>query len=195
MSRESVRAAFSYLLVNDGTLTRRAATLRRMILGFPLSSCSQTRRTFHPIARKALATRLSRLIFPEIFALQKSTLVAGTDRQRRHPCQKHPSTNTANFTPRNTRSGLPGNPESWPICQPRTPDRINNDRNFHSVERVPRAFTRLIRNAFQQFERKCRDAIGSTNHPNNDLELVRHLSKKNLLVRPKGERPRTSSPR
>jgi hypothetical protein len=81
---------------------------------------------------------------PFILALQKSTFDTGIDLQRWHPCQKQPSMNIANFTLRNTKSGLPGNPESWPICQPRTPDRISNARNLHSVVRVPRDFTRLI---------------------------------------------------
>jgi len=41
-------------------------------------------------------------------------------------------------------SGFPGRPESCPIAQPLIPARISRDRNFHSVDFVPRDLLRLI---------------------------------------------------
>jgi hypothetical protein len=109
-----------------------------------LSSCSQILITFHPIARRARPTFRSRSMFRLIFAFQKARLVTGRERQRQHPCQKHPSTNIATRRRMKKTSGLPGRSESCPIRQPLMPDRIRSDRNLHSVVFVPRDLLRLI---------------------------------------------------
>src|SRR4051812_4150082 len=58
-------------------------------------------------------------------------------RQRRQPCQKHPSTNTATRERGKTISGLPGNADECPRCQPRIPAPANRPRSLSSVDRVP----------------------------------------------------------
>ena len=108
------------------------------------SSCSQILIVVHPIARSTRTTFLSRSLFPFIFAIQNAWLVTGMERQRRHPCQKQPSTKMASCLCGKTTSGLPGRPESCPMIQPLIPDRISRDRNFHSVVFVPRDLLRLI---------------------------------------------------
>ena len=64
--------------------------------------------TSHPILLCRPFTDRSLLRFPSIFAFQKARFCLGSRKQRGHPCQKQPSTNTATFCFRNEKSGLPG---------------------------------------------------------------------------------------
>jgi hypothetical protein len=57
--------------------------------------------------RSSRVTNRSRFRFRAIFALQNSRRVAGMRQCRAHPCQKHPSTNTAIRSFGKTKSGLP----------------------------------------------------------------------------------------
>lgn len=70
------------------------------------SSCSHTRTTFQPSLRRARPTSVSRSLLRVILARQNAALVFGHVACCGHPCQKHPSTNTANFSLGNTKSGL-----------------------------------------------------------------------------------------
>ena len=62
----------------------------------------------HPDARSARETARSRCAFRASFVAQKATRVFGVRPWRGQPCQKQPSTNTATFCARKTKSGLPG---------------------------------------------------------------------------------------
>ena len=123
---------------------REPASLRSTASLPALSSCSQIRNTFHPIRLSVRPTSRSRLTFFPIFAFQNSLLVAGIERQRLHPCQKHPSKKIATRWRRKRTSGLPGMPDRCPSFQPLRPCRINSDRNLHSVDFVPCDLLRLI---------------------------------------------------
>lgn len=50
-------------------------------------SCSQKRKTIHPARRNARVAARSRRRLRSIFDRQKSALVSGSERCRRHPCQ------------------------------------------------------------------------------------------------------------
>lgn len=81
-----------------------------------VSSCSQIRRTSHPALRSARFTKRSRALFAESLFRQKAALFFGWVECSGQPCQKQPSTNTANLRPRNTKSGLVWNlrrPPCW----------------------------------------------------------------------------------
>jgi hypothetical protein len=80
-----------------------------------LSSCSQIRRTFQPSWRRVRVTRRSRVRLAAIFFRQKAALVRGLMKCRGHPCQKQPSTNTASFRARKTKSGFTVN---LALCRP-----------------------------------------------------------------------------
>jgi hypothetical protein len=79
------------------------ATLRGMA-----RSCSHTRATAQPRLLSSLATARSLRLFRRIFGSQYSLLPSGIRQWRGHPCQKHPSTNTATRSRQNTKSGRPG---------------------------------------------------------------------------------------
>ena len=70
---------------------------------------SHTRMTVQPRRRRRRVITRSRLRLPSIFAFQKAAFVLG-DRLRGQscPCQKHPSTNNATLSARQTKSGRPG---------------------------------------------------------------------------------------
>jgi hypothetical protein len=116
---------------------RRDSSLRSTLSAFPLSSCSQIRTTFHPIAPSFRTFRRSRTILPRIFLLQKAALEVGNERHWRQPCQKHPSRNTTSFQPLNITSGLPGRSDLWPSVHPRILARIRRERNRSSVDFPP----------------------------------------------------------
>jgi hypothetical protein len=108
------------------------------------NSCSQILITFQPAARNLELTRLSRFLLRRSLAIQNLRLATGIDRQRRQPCQKHPSRKTANLLRGKTTSGRPSASRSCPIFQPRTPARTRRNRNLLSVLRVPLDLLRLM---------------------------------------------------
>jgi hypothetical protein len=83
-------------------------TSRETSLGALDKECSHTRRTRHLALRSCALTFRSRSRFVAIFFFQNFLLVAGSRKHLGHPCQKHPSTNTATRSSRKTKSGLPG---------------------------------------------------------------------------------------
>ena len=70
--------------------------IRASLLNVPTSPIrhSQTRTTRHPSLRRARSTLLSRRLFSQTFLSQKTWRLLGARRQRGHPCQKQPSTNS-----------------------------------------------------------------------------------------------------
>ena len=74
---------------------------------FAASAHSHTRSTVHPALRSVRTTSRSRVLLRENFAAQYAARVAGCVACRGQPCQKHPSTNTATFAARKTKSGFP----------------------------------------------------------------------------------------
>lgn len=79
---------------------RKRATSRRSF--FRASSCSHTRKTRQPAARSVRVTNWSRAWLRVIFSRQNFALFFGCV-----PCLGHPSTKTATFSFRKTKSGLP----------------------------------------------------------------------------------------
>lgn len=69
--------------------------------------CSQIRKLRMPWAFKIRTFLLSRIRFRSILFFQNDVRVEGMCPQRGHPCQKHPSTNTASRRFRKKKSGLP----------------------------------------------------------------------------------------
>jgi hypothetical protein len=104
------------------------------------SSCCQTRRTFHPLSRSVLVTKRSRALFAASFFSQNLRFVAGTVPCFGHPCQKHPSTNTASRAPGNRKSGFPKR-LGW-RRQPLRVHRRKNAARATSVRLLPRPRTR-----------------------------------------------------
>jgi len=104
-----------------------------------VSAHSHTRNTVHPIARSSRETLLSRAALRASFVDQKVTRVFGVRRCLGHPCQKQPSTKTATFCARNTKSGFPGN--GTPRRQPVMLDARRRRIIRSSVERFPCPFT------------------------------------------------------
>jgi len=71
---------------------------------------SQIRQTVHPAARRSRALRRSLSWLPEILLRHAAAFRFGLRfRPQSWPCQKQPSTKTASFAARKTKSGLPGN--------------------------------------------------------------------------------------
>lgn len=93
------------------TLRPRIRISRRTSFGSSRrrNSCSQTRTTDQPKARKARLTRRSLALFVAILSRQKAALVLGRVACRGQPCQKQPSTNTAALSLGKTKSGLTEN--------------------------------------------------------------------------------------
>jgi hypothetical protein len=104
---------------------------------------SHIRKTTQPDARSARETARSRCAFRASFAVQKATRVFGVRPWRGHPCQKQPSTNTASFAARKTKSGLPGSGASR--RQPVMRCSRSNAMSRNSVAWFPRERTRDIR--------------------------------------------------
>ena len=71
------------------------------------NSCSQIRSTRHPRERSVSVTRLSRALFASNLLFQNRRLLAGRLECFGQPCQKQPSTKTANLILENTKSGFP----------------------------------------------------------------------------------------
>ena len=133
----------------------------------PLRSCSQTLILVHPSNPKRLTALLSRCLFLLILSFQKFRFETGSDRHFVHPCQKHPSKNTAIRFRRKTTSGDPGRSEAWRL-HPRMPARKSNHRNRISVVLVPderlalitlaRLVLRRLSNALYGLAVDCRSA-------------------------------------
>jgi hypothetical protein len=66
--------------------------------------CSHSRTTVQPASAKSSLFRRSRLILPASLFAHHSPFATGCVAWRGHPCQKHPSTNTATLKRRKTRS-------------------------------------------------------------------------------------------
>jgi hypothetical protein len=97
---------------------RRALSIRAVVrLRSELMSLSQTRMTCHPASLSLARTRLSRATFDWIFRTQYSLLCPSeslaTRFARFRPCQKSPSANTTTLFRSNTRSGQPGNDDTF----------------------------------------------------------------------------------
>jgi hypothetical protein len=87
----------------------RTGRMRRAKLASRLGvrSHSQTRSTRQPARRRKRVVAKSRILFPVSFGPQYSGREAGNRKCRGQQCQKQPSTNTASFWARKTKSGLP----------------------------------------------------------------------------------------
>src|SRR5215216_1835698 len=96
------------------------------------SSCSLILITFHPCFRNIRETLLSLAILVSILFFQNSTLVAD-NLLHLHPCQKHPSTNTATFSLSKTKSGFPTRSLAFNL-QPEICALASPARNLCSVE-------------------------------------------------------------
>lgn len=100
------------------------------------SSCSHILRIEIPFALSRRLTARPRALFPSIFGLQYRQFVFGIRRHFGHPCQKHPSTNTARRCSENQKSGWPATARGC-ICHPLTPCWTRANRSRRSVERFP----------------------------------------------------------
>ncbi len=117
------------------------------------NSCSQTRTTRTPSRRKSRLITLALRTLLSIFARQYDRLPCGSQRQRLHPCQKHPSTNKAILFAANQKSGLPSTDSECNV-HPEILARTKASRSRTSVERLPRERTFAIQGApicFGQF--------------------------------------------
>ena len=75
----------------------RASSLQPQLAKFSRISHSQKRSTLNPPALKRLVVRLSRSLFDRNFLDQYALFDFGLWPHDGHPCQKQPSTNTANL--------------------------------------------------------------------------------------------------
>lgn len=92
---------------------------------------SHTRRTVHPSLRNLRATLASRRRFDTILDFQNVLLVFDGRLQRGHPCQKHPSTNSATRDFGHAKSGFPATGHCF--LNPRMPLRRISASIFCSV--------------------------------------------------------------
>jgi hypothetical protein len=124
-------------------LASSAFAIRPIARAGLLRECSHTRMTVQPSPRSSPVTRLSRLRLVSILFVQNARFVVGRARaQTGHPCQKQPSTNTATFSARHTKSGRPGSGR----CLRHPPKRLARKRSSSrsSVLRFPRPRTACI---------------------------------------------------
>ena len=108
------------------------------------SSCSHTRTTRHPAARRRRVVSASRLRFASILARHHSRFTFGHVACFEHPCQKHPSTNTASRARAKVRSArrrVPGTPWSTRKRRPRL-CRTDRSASSQGVSRRSVAFIR-----------------------------------------------------
>lgn len=122
--------------VSTATATRSAASAT--------GTCSQRRTTFHPSAFKEPVTRSSRARLRANFAGQYCGLVDGMRPCSGHPCQKHPSTNTATRARVKTTSTftlVPSVARSMKSFRKRRPREWSAERSatsgFVSARRLP----------------------------------------------------------
>lgn len=100
------------------------------------SSCSQILRIEIPLALSKRPMARALALFPSIFDFQYRQFVFGSRRHLGHPCQKHPSTNTAKRRSENQKSGWPATACGC-ICHPLIPRRTRANLSRRSVERFP----------------------------------------------------------
>lgn len=100
------------------------------------SSCSQILRIEIPLALSKRLMARALALFPSIFDFQYRQFVFGSRRHLGHPCQKHPSTNTAKRRSENQKSGWPATACGC-ICHPLIPRRTRANLSRRSVERFP----------------------------------------------------------
>ena len=105
-------------------------------------SCCQMRSTRQPPFRRRRFTFRSLLLFWASLSAQKRLFVLGILAWSGQPCQKQPSTKTANRCCRKTKSGRPG--RRWLRRQPVIECLRKISINRSSVERFPAARTRDI---------------------------------------------------
>lgn len=99
------------------------------------SECCQSRITRQPARLNSRVVARSRSAFREILCCQYRRLSWGIRQCHRQPCQKQPSTNTAIFCLRKTKSGFP-----ITLClrrQPVMPRDLNIAISFNSVSLFP----------------------------------------------------------
>ena len=106
----------------------------RPIVAFEATLHSRTRRTDQPARRSRWETRESRRMFASIFSRQNLLLLRGRYLHE-HPCQKHPSTNTATFRPGQAKSGRPEIGQCFRY--PRRPAAQSIRPSANSVVRLP----------------------------------------------------------
>ena len=104
--RSRPQTAFFY---NFASCRARAALILRATRrnAGPRRSCSQIRITLQPRKRSSLVCARSRWMLRPILASQYGRFTTGMEPQRGQPCQKQPSTNTANRARGNAKSGFP----------------------------------------------------------------------------------------
>lgn len=97
-------------LLGAGHLVARTSNIRRTVPSSTLTlrSCSHTRMTVQPCSCSNRLTFSSRVRFSCSLRSQNGLRSDGIWPCSGHPCQKHPSTNTAIRAVGNTRSGDPG---------------------------------------------------------------------------------------
>ena len=110
------------------------ATRIRRRVAFEATLHSRTRRTDQPVRRSCWATLESRHLFASIFSRQNLVLLRGRYLHE-HPCQKHPSTNTATFKLGHAKSGRPTIGQCFRY--PRRPAAQRIRPNANSVVRLP----------------------------------------------------------
>ena len=138
-SRTSARGFVTRVRLRRSRVLKRRASHSR-----ERTSCSQTRTTWNPALRSSLATSWSRSLFRSIFLDQNSRRFWGMLRLHfEHPCQKHPSTNSATASDRKRKSGLP-NTFGGLRCHPLIRALAKQPATDNSVERFPLARTRDI---------------------------------------------------
>ena len=109
-----------------------AARMRRTVASEPTRH-SRMRTTAHPSRRSRCETLASRRLFESIFSRQNFLLLRGRYLHE-HPCQKHPSTNTAILSPGHAKSGRPATGHC--LRYPRRPDAQRIRPRASSVVRL-----------------------------------------------------------
>jgi len=112
------------------------------------NSCSQMRSTRQPRCRNVRVTSRSRVLFRASLEAQYAIQVRGIWPCRGQPCQKHPSTNTATRSRRQTKSGEPSS--GTPRRQPVRPYARSKRTNRPSVLVLP-----VLRTSAMIAERRC----------------------------------------
>jgi hypothetical protein len=120
--------------VYRGAFRLAIAAWIRLIVAFEATLHSRTRTTDQPARRSRWETRESRRTFDSIFSLQNLLLLRGRYLHE-HPCQKHPSTNTATFRLGHAKSGRPTIGQCFRY--PRRPAAQRIRPNANSVVRLP----------------------------------------------------------
>jgi hypothetical protein len=107
-----------------------ARMIRERVRSSPIRH-SHTRRTLQPSLRSLRATLASRRRFDTIFDFQNFLLLLDGRSQRGHPCQKHPSTNSATLDFGHAKSGFPATGHCF--LNPRMPRLRSNFSMLRSV--------------------------------------------------------------